>query len=396
VLSFRRAGLWFYIANVLFVGAICTPAPTVGEQKVKKETSAFVPDCPPRTKTREELALEDAIEEAYRSCFREYNVGGERLVLRIPFGENGERSEKGVFEQEIFGGGKAEPTEIWEEIDVLLALPDFQDYLDVLLQAGAKAITFSLESGSWTVSTEPLDVDRLMSGPYPGTYADVRVLKREAGVDGLDIYNYLYCVGSVGMDCSGFVYYVQKCIARSLAYNLDRIVGRSLRVPAGAVSELMGLWYFNPANGHAESVEDSVSSLRPGDILLFRGRKGEFRHSAVIQSIDLSKGVIRYVHCTDWTTQPGRGVHESFFFFDPAHPDASLRDRSIRWTQAVCPAFVGEPGLKYWKNDGDRYRTQWPTGTSLVVRLEPIVRLVEAVQPAFYSERSGYDENLLN
>jgi hypothetical protein len=51
----------------------------------------------PRIKTREELALEDAIEDAYRSCFREYDLAGEGVVLRIPFGENGERSEKGVF-----------------------------------------------------------------------------------------------------------------------------------------------------------------------------------------------------------------------------------------------------------------------------------------------------------
>jgi hypothetical protein len=396
VLFFRCPGAWFSIANALIIGAMCAPASAVGDQQVKGETFALTPNRLPRIKTPEELAMEDAIEDAYRSCFREYDLAGEGVVLRIPFGENGERSEKGVFTQQIFCRGKAEPADLWEEIDALLASPGFQDYLDVLLQPGAKAIRFSLESGSWSVSTEPQVVDRLMRGPYPGTHAEVHVLKRESGVGVADIYNYLYCVGSVGMDCSGFVYYLQKCIARSLAFDLDRTVGRSLRVPAEAVSELIGLWYFNPANGQAESIEDCISNLRPGDILLFRGRKGEFRHSAVIQSIDLSRGVIRYLQCTDWAAQLERGVHESLVFFDPARPDTTLRDRSVRWTQAICPAFVGEPGLKYWKNDGDRYRTEWPTGTSLVVRLKPIVRLLEAVQPAFYVERAEYDEGLLN
>jgi hypothetical protein len=89
-------------------------------------------------------------------------------------------------------------------------------------------------------------------------------------------------------------------------------------------------------------------------------------------------------------------VHESFVSFDPGNPEVSLRDPSVHWAQRVCPAFAGEPGLRYWRDDGDRYRTEWLTGESLVVRLKHVAHLIEKAQPGFYDDTTARDENLLD
>ena len=363
--------LWIRTAGALLISATAIFAQSTEDQHV----SGRVPTPPvlvneTRTRSQLELALEKTIDEAYSGCFREFEIEGERLRLHIPFGENGERAKEGVFAQQILSGGKAEPHEIWGRIDSLLASGDFQDYADALMEPGEKVIFFYIETGSWMASNDPEVLNRLIGGPYPGTRTEICIIRHEPGMRAEDIYNYLYCIGSVGMDCSGFVYFIQKSLARSLGADLDRIVGRALRTPVEMVPQVMGLWYFDPSNGHAEIVDDIILNLRPGDIFLFRGRNGEFRHSAVIQSIDLDNGIIRYVQCTDWAPQPERGVHESLIFFDPSNPEVSLRDPSVFWAQRVFPTFLGEPGLQYWKSDGDRYRTEWPTGQSLVVRLK--------------------------
>ncbi len=133
---------------------------------------------------------------------------------------------------------------------------------------------------------------------------------------------------------------------------------------------MIGLWFYKPGEYNVEVVEDKIENLRPGDIFLFRGRGEIFRHSAVIQSIDFVKGVIRYIQCTDWAPQIERGVHESFINFDPSNSGISLKNKSVEWKQEIYPTFVGEAGLKYWKNDGDRYRAYRQSGGSVIVRLK--------------------------
>lgn len=349
-----------------------------------------------RIKSQLELTLERVIENAYLLCLKDYEIHGKQVTLRIPFGQSDERYEVGAFSQQIFGGGKAEPQDIWERIDSLLESEDFQEYVEALQEPAEKVIFFNLAADSWTVNTDPQKAKMLEEGNYPGDPIRVHVLKRDATISVSDIYNYLYCVGSVGMDCSGFIYYIQKSIASSLGVDLDRKLARLMKVPSEMVPQLVGLWPFDPCNDQSERVEDVVANLRPGDIFLFRGHGGIFRHSAVIQSIDLDKGVIRYVQCTDWAPQEERGVHESFIYFDAANPEASLQDSSVRWTQRIYPTFIGEPTLKYWKDDGDRYRTKWPTGQSLVVRLNLIKGLIEEVMPTFYGDQTDDDEQLLN
>ena len=349
-----------------------------------------------RIKSQLELTLEGVIEDAYLRCLKDYQIQGKQVTLRMPFGQNDERYEVGEFSQQIFGGGKAEPQDIWERIGSLLQSEDFQEYAEALQAPTEKVIFFSLAAGRWTVNTDPQEVKMLEDGHYPGDRIRVYVLKRDATISVSDIYNYLYCVGSVGMDCSGFIYYIQKSIARSLGVDLDKKLARLMKVPSEMVPQFVGFWPFDPFNDQSERVEDVVANLRPGDIFLFRGHGGKFRHSAVIQSIDLDKGVIRYVQCTDWAPQEERGVHESFIYFDANNPEVSLQDPSVRWTQRVFPTFIGEPSLKYWRDDGDRYRTEWPTGQSLIVRLNLIKHLIEKVMPTFYSNETDYTEQLLD
>ena len=89
-------------------------------------------------------------------------------------------------------------------------------------------------------------------------------------------------------------------------------------------------------------------------------------------------------------------MHESFIYFNANNPEVSLQDPSVRWTQRVFPTFIGEPSLKYWRDDGDRYRTEWPTGQSLIVRLNLIKHLIEKVKPTFYCNETDYTEQLFD
>ena len=385
------------VLAVSLAGADCCAGKPIKTQQTVGQGPAYPSiNQEVRIQSQPELRLEAVIEDAYLRCLKDYQIEGKQVTLRIPFGQSDERYEVGEFSQQIFGGGKAEPQGIWKRVDSLLQSEDFEEYVEALQEPAEKVIFFSLAAGSWTVNTDPQEVKMLEEGQYPGDRIRVYVLKKDATISVPDIYNYLYCVGSVGIDCSGFIYYVQKSIARSLGVDLDRKLARLMKVPSEMVSQLVDLWPFDPLNGQSERVEDVVANLRPGDVFLFRGHGGIFRHSAVIQSIDLDKGVIRYVQCTDWAPQEERGVHESFIYFDADNPEVSLQDSSVRWTQRIYPTFIGEPALRYWKDDGDRYRTKWPTGQSLVVRLNVIKSLIEELMPTFYADQTDVDEQLLN
>lgn len=266
-----------------------------------------------RLKTEEELCLEYIIEKAYQRCLRTYEISGKSIVLRIPFGQNGEREGDLKFYQYIYLGDKGDPENIWPQVDSLLTSVAFAEYLDRLSQPGEKLILFDL--------------------------------------DGI----------------------------------LAIVWNSSLKT----VPQLMGLWFFKPEEGNVERVDDNINNLRPGDIFLFKGRGYIFRHSAVIQSIDLYRGVIRYVQCTNWAPQRERGVHESFIYFDPARPGISLKDEALEWSQKINPTFIGEVPLRFWKDDGDRYRSYMEAGGSIIVRLKLIKEIIEHSEPAFYRTVNG-------
>jgi hypothetical protein len=108
--------------------------------------------------------------------------------------------------------------------------------------------------------------------------------------------------------------------------------------------------------------------------MLFRDIDGEIVHSAVIQSIDFKKGVIRYLQCNNVSLPEERGVHDSYIYFDPANPAASLKDPSLHWTQKRFAPFIGEDFT--FADDGERYRHRL-NGGGKVIRLRALVPVIE-------------------
>jgi hypothetical protein len=179
------------------------------------------------------------------------------------------------------------------------------------------------------------------------------------------------------MDCSGFVWHILSYIARRGGLDLGRTLSRSLGVRRGDdPSWYVGTAFFNSKSSQIVSVEDEIRHLQPADILLFRSSDGAMSHSAVIQSVDFSVGVIRYLQCTDEAPLPERGAHESFIYFDPKNPQVSLRDPALRWTQKRYAPFPGEKDSPF-SDDGERYRAFPELGGGRTVRLRALGPVIE-------------------
>jgi hypothetical protein len=179
------------------------------------------------------------------------------------------------------------------------------------------------------------------------------------------------------MDCSGFVWHVLSYIARQGGLDLGKSLSRVLGVPRGGdPSWYAGTAFFNSKNAQIAEVKDEIRGLYPADIILFRGGDGGMAHSALIQSIDFEKGVIRYLQCTDEAPPRERGVHESFIYFDPARPRTLLSDPALRWTQKRYAPFPGEKDSPF-SDDGERYRAFAEKGGGRVARLRVLTPLIE-------------------
>jgi hypothetical protein len=179
------------------------------------------------------------------------------------------------------------------------------------------------------------------------------------------------------MDCSGFVWHILSQVARQGGLDLGRTLSRSLGVRRGDdPSWYVGTAFFNSRSSHIISVNDEIRSLRPADILLFRSSDGARSHSAIIQSVNLSTGVIRYLQCTDEAPLAERGVHESFIYFDPRQPQVSLGNPTLRWTQKRYAPFPGEKDSPF-SDDGERYRAFSELGGGRVVRLRALGPVIE-------------------
>lgn len=120
-----------------------------------------------------------------------------------------------------------------------------------------------------------------------------------------------------------------------------------------------------------DEVRDCPGALEPGDVIVFRGEAGSIVHSAVIQSVDLERGVIRYLQSTDLAPPEEQGVHESFISFDPASPGLSIADPEVLWHQRVERASPQEPELPF-RDDGERYRAGAGHPPGSVVRLRAL------------------------
>lgn len=318
---------------------------------------------------------ERLIEEAYRACFKTRIIGGKVMNLRMPFAENNERDLLSETGWEYLGGGKGNPDMLWPAIEAVLDSEDFALYARTLSDGQEQVIIFDIPGQSWQSSRDLFDIARMKAGSYRGLPHRPYVFAGGKGIEETDVYNYLYCIGLVGMDCSGFVWHVQSYIAKQGKLDLGRALSRSLGVRKGGdPAWYVGTKFFDSKSTHIIPVEDTINNLRPADIILFRGSDGAMAHSAVIQSIDFSKGIIRYLQSTDEAPLSERGVHESFIHFDPAQPEISLSDPSLNWTQQRQAPFPGEKPSPF-SDDGRRYRAFSELGGGRVVRL----RLVDQV-----------------
>ena len=172
--------------------------------------------------------IEAVIEEAYRECFRTYIIAGKVMTLHLPFAENNERSELAGRNLAVPWGGKGDPLGIWDQIDILIASPDFTRYAEALSDNREKIVIFNLATRSWATTKDWYAIDQMKAGVYQGLPHQPRVLTKARGITPPDIYNYLYSVGRLGVDCSGFVWYVLTSVARAGGLDLNKALARYL------------------------------------------------------------------------------------------------------------------------------------------------------------------------
>ena len=186
----------------------------------------------------------------------------------------------------------------------------------------------------------------MKAGVYPGLPHQPCVLTKARGITAPDIYNYLYSVGRLGVDCSGFVWYVLTSVARAGGLDLNRALARYLGasrpVDRGVVHRHVVLRSAQQEPGGREGRGAQPAAGRRARL---PGRGRHDGHSAVIQSVDLAGGTIRYLQSTDVAEQNDRGVHESLITFDPRTPESACRTRPWSGTSAAPPHF---PARRAW------------------------------------------------
>lgn len=321
--------------------------------------------------------VEAAIEEAYRLCFKTVIVDGRVMNLRLPFAENHERDSLVEGGWEFLGKGKSDALSLWPVIEDAFKSKDFANYIETLKSGREQVIIFDIAERKWSVSRDIFDIARMKAGSYHGLPHRPYVLTQGNGGEASDIYNYLYCIAWTGMDCSGFVWHTLSYVAKQAGVNLGVNLRRALGVPRGAdPSYFAGTAFYNSQSREIIAVDDTIKNLKPADILLFRTVDGTMAHSAIIQSIDFSRGIIRYLQSTDEAPLAERGVHESFIYFNPRYVSLSLKDISLEWTQKRFSPFPGEKASAF-SDDGQRYRAY---GGGRVVRLRAMPPIIEKLQ----------------
>jgi hypothetical protein len=319
--------------------------------------------------------IERVIEEAYRQYFRTRVIGGRIMNIRIPFAMNNERDTLLESGWDIYLEGKGNPQALWTVIEEILDSPEFEEYINALSSGREKVIIFDMDVPKWTITSDLFIITRVKSGAHKGFPHRPYVLTSGRGVLESDVSNYLYCMSRIGLDCSGFVWHILAHIGRRGGVDLNRALSPVLGAPRGAdPARYAGTAFFGSRNSQIIIVNDEIRNLRPADVILFRDINGVFVHSAIIQSIDYKKGVIRYLQCTNVAPTEERGVHDSFIYFDPINPGVSLKDPSLHWTQKRAPPFAGEEVP--FTGDGEIYRYRL-NGGGRVVRVRALVPVVE-------------------
>jgi len=323
--------------------------------------------------------IERIIEEAFRLCFRTRIIDGKVMNIRLPFAQNHERDILIESGWEIYEGGKGSPNILWPYIEEILDSKSFEEYISALSSGREKVFIFDIPERKWSASVDLFDIARMKAGSYRGLPHRPYVMTLGKGALESDVYNYLYCIGLVGIDCSGFVWHILTYIGERGGINLGSALSRALGVPRGGTpSWYAGTSFFYSDNSQIIAVKDEIRNLRPADIILFRDSAGGISHSAIIQSIDYKKGTIRYLQCTDEAPLLERGVHESYIFFNPSNPAVSLNDPSLHWTQKRFAPFPGEYDSPF-SDDGNRYRAYSEKGGGKVVRLRTLIPVIEKI-----------------
>ena len=326
--------------------------------------------------------IERVIEEAYRACFLTRIIGGKVMNIRMPFAENNERDLLSADGWEFIGGGKGKPDMLWPHIKDVLVSDDFNLYVQTLSDEREQVIIFDIPGRTWQSSRDLFDIARMKAGSYRGLPHRPYVFAAGKGIEETDVYNYLYCVGHAGMDCSGFVWHILTYAAGQGGLDLGETLRRSIGAPRGTdPAWYVGTSFFNSKSSQLIAVDDKIKNLRSADIILFRGADGAMAHSAVIQSVDFEHGAVRYLQSTDEAPLHERGVHASFIYFDPADPDISLNDPGLNWTQQRQAPFPGEKASPF-SDDGNRYRAFGELGGGRVVRLSPLLPVIEKLNRA--------------
>ena len=321
--------------------------------------------------------VERIIEEAYRDCFRTRIIGSRIMNIRLPFAENNERDFMSETGWEFIASGKGNPQMLWPLIEGILDSPAFAEYAQTISDGNEQVIIFDIPTQSWRSSRNFFDIVRMKAGSYRGLPHRPYVFVSGQGIEESDVYNYLYCIGHIGIDCSAFVLYILSYIARQGGLDLGQVLRPFLGVPRGVdPSYYVGTAFFNSNSPQIIPVRDDVRNLRPADIMLFRSENGGMAHSAIIQSIDFTNGVIRYIQSTDEAPLLERGVHESFIYFDPAAPNVSIKDPGLHWTQKRFAPFPGEQDSPF-SDDGERYRAYSEFGGGKVVRIRALIQVIE-------------------
>ncbi|GMO59254.1 MAG: hypothetical protein Ta2G_19150 [Termitinemataceae bacterium] len=316
--------------------------------------------------------VEAVIERAFRQCFKSYFIDGQLVNVRMPFAENHERDQLVDGGWEFLGKGKSAPPLLWPVINSTLQSSDFAKYIEALKSGKEQVIIFDIASQKWDVSFDIFDIARMKAGSYHGLPHKPYVLVNGKGVKESDVYNYLYCIAWTGLDCSGFVWYTLSYIAEQRGINLGQALRRSLGMPSGGTAaNFAGTSFYNSPSSEIIAVDDKIKNLRSGDIMLFRWTDGTMAHSAIIQSVNFSSGVIRYLQDTDEAPQEERGVHDSYIYFNPKKTNLSLQDESLQWSQKRFSPFPGERESAF-SDDGQRYRAY---GGGRVVRLRIMASL---------------------
>jgi hypothetical protein len=295
----------------------------------------------------------------------------------MPFAEDNERNVLTEENWSFLGGGKADPDFLMAAIDKTLNSAGFADYTATLQDGREQVIIFDIPSQTWKSSRDLFELARMKAGSYRGLPHRPYVLVSGQGIEETDVYNYLYCIGHAGMDCSGFVWHVLSYTAKQGGVDLGTTLRKVLGLKRGEnPSWYAGTAFFNSKSSQMITIKDEIQNLKPADILLFRNSDGAMSHSAVIQSVDFSAGRIRYLQCTDEAPLSERGVHESFIYFDPKKPRVSLSDPGLTWTQKRYAPFPGEKSSPF-SDDGERFRAFAELGGGKVVRLRSLIPVVE-------------------